>query len=103
MTFISIGVCLFLQVILTPEQQERMRLNKERALAKRKATQDKRAEQLAQNELTNTQTCETGKFLQIGQFSFRCTYLNTVDGENSCFESFLLKYRRMNDVMIQRS
>lgn len=46
-------------VILTPEQQERMRLNKERALAKRKATQDKRAEQLAQNELTNTQTCET--------------------------------------------
>ena len=29
-----------LKVILTPEQQERMRLNRERALAKRRAAQE---------------------------------------------------------------
>lgn len=42
------------QVILTPEQQERIRLNRERALAKRKAAQEKQAED------NNTQTGTRG-------------------------------------------
>ena len=39
---------------MTPEQQERIRLNRERALAKRKAAQEKQAEQ------NNTQTGTRG-------------------------------------------
>ena len=34
-----------LKVILTPEQQERMRLNRERALAKRRAAQENQTAQ----------------------------------------------------------
>lgn len=43
---------LLLQVILTPEVQERIRQNRERALAKRRAAHERQAEQ------TNTQTGE---------------------------------------------
>jgi len=44
-------------VILTPEQQERIRLNRERALAKRRAAQEKQAEQ--NNTQTDDQTRTT--------------------------------------------
>ena len=41
---------------MTPEQQERIRLNRERALAKRKAAQEKQAEQ--NDTLTGTRGLE---------------------------------------------
>ena len=49
--FIFISL-LLLQVILTPEMQERIRQNRERALAKRRAAHERQAEQ------TNTQEGE---------------------------------------------
>ena len=42
--FIFISL-LLLQVILTPEMQERIRQNRERALAKRRAAHERQAEQ----------------------------------------------------------
>lgn len=49
--FIFISL-LLLQVILTPEMQERIRQNRERALAKRRAAHEQQAEE------TNTQKGE---------------------------------------------
>lgn len=49
--FIFISL-LLLQVILTPEMQERIRQNRERALAKRRAAHERQAEE------TNTQKGE---------------------------------------------
>ena len=50
---------------MTPEQQERIRLNRERALAKRKAAQEKQAVG------DNTQTGQTGN-ARIWRFSSCC-------------------------------
>ncbi|KAL9987389.1 hypothetical protein ACROYT_G001683 [Oculina patagonica] len=49
-------------VILTPEQQERIRLNRERALARRKAALEKQAEQ--DNTQTDVQTSPTEEAIQ---------------------------------------
>ena len=66
---------------MTPEQQERIRLNRERALAKRRATQEKQAEQ------HNTQTgirglqykdqnCIIDKFKHVAVYLMRSDKLN---------------------------
>ena len=75
------SLLFFSQVILTPEQQERIRLNRERALAKRRAAQEKQAEQ------NNTQTgirglqykdqnCITDKCKHLALFLMRSDKLN---------------------------
>ena len=69
---------------MTPEQQERIRLNRERALAKRKAAQEKQAEQ--NDTQTGTKGFESKKqsvcAVSLGTVKLRLPYLMRSDNLN---------------------